>query len=113
MLGFQNPPTGGLVVAAANMVFTGLGMLFVDKVGRRPLVVFLSCPGVILGCVWSIVSLYFLTKDTGLQFDDNFQYDQSKQIAVIIGFVFYVGKLLFIRVAMKKLTFVKQCMVVV
>ncbi|TIC20267.1 general substrate transporter [Wallemia mellicola] len=91
MLGFQNPPTGGLVVAAANMVFTGLGMLLVDRVGRRPLVVFLSSPGVILGCVWSIVSLYFLTKETGLQFDDNYQYDQGKQVAVIIGFVFYVA----------------------
>ena len=111
MLGFQNPPTGGLVVAAANMVFTGLGMLLVDRVGRRPLVVFLSSPGVILGCVWSIVSLYFLTKETGSQFDDNYQYDQGKQVAVIIGFVFYVGELLSSRIAMKELTLFKQCMV--
>lgn len=92
MLGFEITPTGGLVVAGTNMVFTALGMLLVDRVGRRPLLVYVSCPGIVLGCVWSVVSLYFLTKDTGFQLDGNVQYETAKQMAVIIGFVFYVGE---------------------
>ncbi|TIB93312.1 general substrate transporter [Wallemia mellicola] len=91
MLGFEVPPTGGLVVAATNMVFTALGMILVDRVGRRTLLVYVSCPGIVLGCVWSVVSLYFLTKDTGFQLDGDVQYETAKQMAVIIGFVFYVA----------------------
>lgn len=55
--------------------------------------VYLSAPGVILGCVWAIVSLYYLTKDTGFQLveDPAVTYDSGKQVAVIIGFVAYVG----------------------
>ncbi|TIB68013.1 hypothetical protein E3Q23_04444, partial [Wallemia mellicola] len=90
-LGFENAATGGLVIAGANFVFTGLGMLLVDRVGRRPLVAYFSCPGTILGCVWCIVSMYFLTKDTGFQLENNFPYDSGKQIVVIIGFVFYIA----------------------
>ncbi|TIC30666.1 putative myo-inositol transporter [Wallemia mellicola] len=86
MLGFENPATGGMVVAGANFVFTATGMLVVDKVGRRPLLAYVSCPGTILGCVWSIVSLYYLTKDTGFQLVDGAAYDPGKQIAVVIGF---------------------------
>ncbi|TIA82914.1 hypothetical protein E3P98_01111 [Wallemia ichthyophaga] len=93
MLGFENSPLGGLIIAAANFVFTSLGMFLVDKTGRRPLMVYLSAPGVILGCVWAIVSLYYLTKDTGFQLveDPAVTYDSGKQVAVIIGFVAYVG----------------------
>ncbi|TIB70221.1 putative myo-inositol transporter [Wallemia mellicola] len=91
MLGFENPATGGMVVAGANFVFTATGMLVVDKVGRRPLLAYVSCPGTILGCVWSIVSLYYLTKDTGFQLVDGAAYDPGKQIAVVIGFVCYIA----------------------
>lgn len=82
------------MISAANLVFTALGMSIVDRVGRRPLVAYVSCPGVILGCSWCIVALYYLTKPTGFQLidDGTVSYDSGKQIAVIMGFVFYVGE---------------------
>ncbi|TIA76222.1 hypothetical protein E3P91_00166 [Wallemia ichthyophaga] len=93
MLGFENAPLGGLVIAAANFAFTAVGMFVVNRTGRRPLLVYLSAPGVILGCVWAIVSLYYLTKDSGFHLveDPAIPYDSGIQVAVIIGFVAYVG----------------------
>ncbi|TIA94423.1 hypothetical protein E3P77_00168 [Wallemia ichthyophaga] len=93
MLGFENAPLGGLVIAAANFAFTAVGMFVVNRTGRRPLLVYLSAPGVILGCVWAIVSLYYLTKDSGFHLveDPVIPYDSGIQVAVIIGFVAYVG----------------------
>lgn len=42
MLGFENAPLGGLVIAAANFAFTAVGMFVVNRTGRRPLVSFES-----------------------------------------------------------------------
>lgn len=94
MLGFENAPLGGLIIAASNLVFTSLGMALVDRVGRRALIAYVSCPGIVCGCVWAIVSLLYLTQSTGHQLVENpaTPYDSGQQVAVIIGFVFYVGE---------------------
>lgn len=62
--------------------------MIVDKVGRRRLVCYVSAPGVILGCVWSIVAFYYLTIDTGFNFVEGTDYPMAKQIALIMGWVF-------------------------
>lgn len=58
--GFSSGNTGMLAMVAVQIPMTGLGVLLMDKAGRRPLLM-VSAAGTCLGCL--LVGLSFLTKE--------------------------------------------------
>ncbi|TVU04331.1 hypothetical protein EJB05_32071 [Eragrostis curvula] len=66
--GFSSGNTGMLAMAAVKIPMTGLGVLLMDKAGRRPLLM-VSAAGTCLGCL--LVALSFLAKEQHWEKDLN------------------------------------------
>ncbi|WWC61260.1 uncharacterized protein I303_103841 [Kwoniella dejecticola CBS 10117] len=90
LLGLSNPALGGLIPAACNAFFLFCGMLSVDRVGRRGLMVALI-PILLAGLVWNIVAFYYLCKPTNGLLDTSHTYDHQLISIVIGGIVLFVA----------------------
>ncbi|KAL6890546.1 hypothetical protein ACP4OV_008801 [Aristida adscensionis] len=66
--GFSSGNTGMLAMVAVQVPMTGLGVLLMDKAGRRPLLM-VSAAGTCLGCL--LVGLSFLSKEQHWKMDLN------------------------------------------
>lgn len=89
-VGFSNPTVVSLIVAGTNFVFTLLAFVFIDKIGRRRILL-ITIVGMIGGLVLSAICFHFIKID----FDSTSNTDQSKHgawsIIVIIAMLVYVA----------------------
>lgn len=89
LLGLSNPSVGGLIPSITNTFFLLCGMVMVDRVGRRGLLMRLG-PIMVIGLTWCLVSFYYMCKPTGHVLVDGYQYPQKDVGLVIAGIVIFV-----------------------
>ena len=58
-VGFSNPTSVSIIIAATNFVFTAVAFMFIDKVGRRALLIY-TMWGMVVGLAIVAVAFHFL-----------------------------------------------------
>ncbi|KAH8661185.1 putative myo-inositol transporter 2 [Ilyonectria robusta] len=89
LLGLSNPSVGGLIPSITNTFFLLLGMVMVDRIGRRGLLMKFG-PIMIVGLTWCLIAFYFMCKPTGGFLDEDYKYSQKLVGLVIAGIVIFV-----------------------
>lgn len=89
LLGLSNPSVGGLIPSITNTFFLLCGMIMVDRIGRRGLLMKLG-PVMVVGLLWCLVAFYFLCKPTGGFLEKGYDYPQLNVGLVIAGIVIFV-----------------------
>lgn len=56
-IGFDNPTATGLIIASVNFLFTLVALKWVDRIGRRKIMIF-STPGMVISLVLAAVSFH-------------------------------------------------------
>lgn len=106
-IGFDNPTAVGLIVSGTNFVFTLIALKWIDKIGRRRIMVW-SAPGMYIGLM--LASIFFfcerrlvlhpehslnglpdLTKQTGGQLIDGTDYSKKWSGLVVFSMIFFVA----------------------
>lgn len=87
-LGLSNPAVGGLIPSITNTFFLLCGMVMVDKIGRRGLLMKFG-PIMIVGMLWCLLAFYFMCKPTGGFLEDGYSYSQKNVGLVIAGIVVF------------------------
>ncbi|XP_062207063.1 sugar transporter ERD6-like 5 isoform X2 [Phragmites australis] len=86
--GFSSGNTGMLAMASVQVPMTGLGVLLMDKAGRRPLLL-VSAAGTCLGCL--LVGLSFLSKEQHWEKDLNVVFALAGLLVFIGSFSLGMG----------------------
>ncbi|KAL4809092.1 general substrate transporter [Aspergillus unguis] len=90
LLGLSNSAVGGLIPSITNTFFLLCGMIMVDHIGRRGLLMKFG-PLMVVGLTWCIVAFYYMCKPTGGFLDENYGYSQKNVGLVIAGIVLFVA----------------------
>ena len=89
LLGLSNPSIGGLIPSLTTTFFLLCGMVMVDRIGRRGLLMRFG-PIMVVGLLWCLVAFHFMTKETGGRLVEGFVYPQKVVGQVIAGMVIFV-----------------------
>lgn len=89
LLGLSNPAIGGLIPSITNTFFLLCGMVMVDRIGRRGLLMRFG-PIMVVGLVWCLIAFYFMCEDTGHVLVEGYEYPQKMVGLVIAGIVIFV-----------------------
>ncbi|KAK5082624.1 Myo-inositol transporter 3C [Exophiala xenobiotica] len=89
LLGLSNPSVGGLIPSITNTFFLLCGMVMVDRIGRRGLLMKFG-PIMVIGLTWCLVSFYYMCKPTGGYLEEGYVYPQKLVGMVIAGIVVFV-----------------------
>ncbi|KAJ5094503.1 myo-inositol transporter 2 [Penicillium angulare] len=89
LLGLSNSAVGGLIPSITNTFFLLCGMVMVDRIGRRGLLMKFG-PIMVIGLTWCIVAFYYMCKPTGGFLDETHKYPQKLVGLVIAGIVIFV-----------------------
>lgn len=89
LLGLSNPSVGGLIPSITNTFCLLLGMIMVDRIGRRGLLMKLG-PVMVVGLTWCLIAFYFMCKPTGHVLVQGHIYPQKDVGLVIAGIVIFV-----------------------
>jgi MFS transporter, SP family, solute carrier family 2 (myo-inositol transporter), member 13 len=89
LLGLSNPSVGGLIPSITNTFFLLCGMVMVDRIGRRGLLMRFG-PIMVVGLTWCLVAFYFMCKPTGHVLVSGYVYPQKDVGLVIAGIVIFV-----------------------
>ena len=89
LLGLSNPSVGGLIPSITNTFCLLIGMSFVDRIGRRGLLMKLG-PVMVVGLTWCLIAFYYMCKPTGHVLVDGYNYPQKDVGLVIAGIVIFV-----------------------
>ncbi|GIJ90324.1 hypothetical protein Asppvi_009278 [Aspergillus pseudoviridinutans] len=90
LLGLSNPSVGGLIPSITNTFFLLCGMVMVDRIGRRGLLMKFG-PIMVIGLTWCLVAFYYMCKPTGHVLVDGYPYPQKDVGLVIAGIVIFVS----------------------
>ncbi|KAL7418289.1 hypothetical protein Q5752_006745 [Cryptotrichosporon argae] len=88
LLGLSNASVGGLIPSITNTFFLLLGMVMVDRIGRRGLLMKFG-PIMVVGMIWCLIAFYFMCKPTGGILVDGYDYSQKLVGLVIAGIVIF------------------------
>nr|CAB3472634.1 unnamed protein product [Digitaria exilis] len=80
IVGFSSGNTGTVAMAAVQVPMIGLGVLLMDKAGRRPLLM-ISAAGTCLGCL--LVGLSFLSKEE--------HWERNLNVFALAGLLVFIG----------------------
>lgn len=89
LLGLSNPALGGLIPSITNTFFLLCGMVMVDRIGRRGLLMKFG-PIMVIGLTWCLVSFYYMCKPTGGYLEEGYIYPNKLVAMVIAGIVIFV-----------------------
>ncbi|CAI7579584.1 unnamed protein product [Penicillium pancosmium] len=90
LLGLSNPAVGGLIPSVTNTFFLLCGMVMVDRIGRRGLLMRFG-PIMVIGLTWCLVAFYYMCKPTGHVLVEGYPYPQKDVGLVIAGIVIFVA----------------------
>lgn len=86
-VGFEDPTSVSIIIAATNFVFTCVAFMFIDKVGRRALLIF-TMWGMAAGLAVVAVAFHFLKYTSGGHVDTT-STSNTWSIVVIVFIFFY------------------------
>ncbi|WWD01552.1 hypothetical protein V866_008497 [Kwoniella sp. B9012] len=89
LVGLSNASLGGLIPSITNTFFLLVGMIFVDRIGRRGLLMKFG-PLMIVGLLWCLIAFYFMCRETGGFLVHGAVYSQRDVGLVIAGIVVFV-----------------------
>lgn len=89
LLGLSNPAVGGLIPSITNTFFLLCGMVMVDRIGRRGLLMRFG-PIMVVGLTWCLIAFYYMCKPTGHVLVEGYKYPQRDVGLVIAGIVIFV-----------------------
>lgn len=89
-IGFDNPTAVGLIVSGTNFVFTLVALKWIDKIGRRRIMVW-SAPGMFIGLILASVFFHYLTKGTGGDLVDGENYPKTWSGLVVFSIIVFVA----------------------
>ncbi|KJA23746.1 hypothetical protein HYPSUDRAFT_39576 [Hypholoma sublateritium FD-334 SS-4] len=89
-IGFNQPTAVGLIVSGTNFIFTLVALTWIDKIGRRKIMVW-SAPGMVFGLTFASISFHFLTKKTGGDLVDGTTYSTTWSALVLLSMILFVA----------------------
>ncbi|KIY53867.1 general substrate transporter [Fistulina hepatica ATCC 64428] len=89
-MGFNDPTATSLIVSGTNFIFTLVALKYIDRIGRRRIMLF-SAPGMVFGLTLASISFYYLTRHTGGELDENASYPSNWSGLVLFSMIFYVA----------------------
>ncbi|KZT52532.1 general substrate transporter [Calocera cornea HHB12733] len=89
-VGFDNPTAVGLIIAGTNFLFTLVALKWIDRIGRRRIMLW-SSPWMVVGLVLAAVSFYFMTRSTNGYLVDGAQYSTTWSAIVLVAMIIYVA----------------------
>lgn len=89
-IGFDQPTAVGLIISGTNFLFTLFALKWIDKIGRRRIMVW-SAPGMIFGLVLASISFHFMTRKTGGNLINGTQYSTAWSALVLVSMIVFVA----------------------
>ncbi|KAF8953330.1 general substrate transporter [Flammula alnicola] len=89
-IGFNQPTAVGLIVSGTNFIFTLVALKWIDKIGRRNIMIW-SAPGMVIGLTLASISFHFMTKKTGGELMDGTQYPTAWSSLVLLSMIVFVA----------------------
>ncbi|KAF9462246.1 general substrate transporter [Collybia nuda] len=89
-IGFDQPTAVGLIISGTNFIFTLVALKWIDKIGRRRIMIW-SAPGMIIGLTLASIAFHFLTKKTNGNLVDGTQYSTAWSAIVLLSMIFFVA----------------------
>ncbi|KAG5651467.1 hypothetical protein H0H81_008552 [Sphagnurus paluster] len=89
-IGFDQPTAVGLIISGTNFIFTLVALKWIDKIGRRRIMIW-SAPGMVFGLTLASVSFHFLTKKTDGKLVDGTQYSTAWSALVLLSMIVFVA----------------------
>ncbi|KIM41211.1 hypothetical protein M413DRAFT_445258 [Hebeloma cylindrosporum] len=89
-IGFDQPTAVGLIISGTNFIFTLVALKWIDKIGRRKIMIW-SAPGMVIGLTLASISFYYMTKKTGGNLVDGTQYSTAWSAIVLLSMILFVA----------------------
>ncbi|KAF8909809.1 general substrate transporter [Gymnopilus junonius] len=89
-IGFDQPTAVGLIISGTNFLFTLVALVWIDRIGRRKIMIW-SAPGMVVGLVLASISFFYLTKKTGGNLVDGTQYSTAWSAIVLLSMILFVA----------------------
>jgi len=89
-IGFNQPVAVGLIVSGTNFIFTLIALKWIDKIGRRKIMIW-SAPGMVFGLTLASISFHYLTRKTRGDLVDGTQYSTAWSAIVLLSMIIFVA----------------------
>ncbi|KAJ8517713.1 hypothetical protein ONZ45_g5123 [Pleurotus djamor] len=89
-IGFDQPTAVGLIVSGTNFIFTLVALKWIDRIGRRKIMVW-TAPGMIFGLTFASICFHFLTRKTGGNLVDGQDYPEVWSGLVLFSMILFVA----------------------
>ncbi|KAF9555505.1 general substrate transporter [Agrocybe pediades] len=89
-IGFDQPTAVGLIISGTNFIFTLVALKWIDKIGRRRIMIW-SAPGMIFGLTLASISFFYMTKKTGGALIDGTEYSRAWSAIVLLSMIVFVA----------------------
>ncbi|KAF9053866.1 general substrate transporter [Hymenopellis radicata] len=89
-IGFDQPTAVGLIVSGTNFLCTLIALKWIDKIGRRRIMIWTS-PGMIFGLTLASIAFHYLTINTNNKLIDGEDYPKSWSAIVLLSMILFVG----------------------
>ncbi|KAF4612944.1 hypothetical protein D9613_010830 [Agrocybe pediades] len=89
-IGFDQPTAVGLIISGTNFIFTLVALKWIDKIGRRRIMIW-SAPGMIFGLTLASISFFYMTKKTGGALIDGTEYSRAWSALVLLSIIVFVA----------------------
>ncbi|KAG6908372.1 hypothetical protein DXG01_004870 [Tephrocybe rancida] len=89
-IGFDQPTAVGLIISGTNFIFTLVALKWIDKIGRRRIMIW-SAPGMVFGLTLASISFHFLTRKTGGNLVDGTEYSTAWSAIVLVSMIIFVA----------------------
>ncbi|TFK97914.1 general substrate transporter [Pterulicium gracile] len=89
-IGFNQPVAVGLIVSGTNFLFTLVALKWIDKIGRRRIMVW-SAPGMVVGLVLASIAFHFMTQKTNNDLVDGSDYSTAWSAIVLVAMIIFVA----------------------
>ncbi|KAF9531200.1 general substrate transporter [Crepidotus variabilis] len=89
-IGFNQPTAVGLIISGTNFIFTLVALKWIDKIGRRKIMIW-SAPGMFIGLTLASISFHYLTRKTGGDLVDGTAYSTTWSAFVLLSMIIFVA----------------------
>ncbi|GLB39549.1 putative major facilitator superfamily, sugar transporter (TC 2.A.1.1) family protein [Lyophyllum shimeji] len=89
-IGFDQPTAVGLIISGTNFIFTLIALKWIDRIGRRKIMIW-SAPGMVFGLTLASISFHYLTRKTGGDLVDGTKYSTAWSAIVLVSMIIFVA----------------------